>query len=152
MRSFCSSSSLRARAAAGLKTSSSAPSIAFMPPAEPPMVLRSHRSMTAPPRGVLPLQRTRVSARSRSSQWSLEKGGSEPAVHDVQADVPVLPTVERFRDGPDHLEAERSPQPHGRRVGLDDGVELHGPEARVGGPPEYVFAESPSDALPRGRG
>src|SRR3954469_9654230 len=45
MRWFCSSSSSRARAALGLKKLSKAPAIAFIPPAEPPMLPRSHLSI-----------------------------------------------------------------------------------------------------------
>lgn len=83
--------------------------------------------------------------RSLRSPWSLAvpdfgRGGSEAAVHDVQADVAVRRVVEALGNRGEYLEAERMPQGYGRDVGLHDRVEHHGPEPGSPSPVQHVLA------------
>src|SRR6516162_10888047 len=72
---------------------------------------------------------------------------SQVAEHDVQADQAAPGVVEGLRDRSDDPEPERLPQVHGRRVGLDDRVELDAREALPAAPVQYVLPERAAYAL-----
>jgi hypothetical protein len=70
-------------------------------------------------------------------------------MHDVQPDPTERPMLERLWHGADDHEAELLPQVDGRRVRLDNGVELHGRVSVGAGEIESVLAERAPDPRPR---
>jgi hypothetical protein len=72
---------------------------------------------------------------------------SKHPVHDVKANVSVCRVAKRLRDRGQDLKAERAPQPDRRRVGFDDGVELHGTVAVGPCLIQHLAAQGTADAV-----
>jgi hypothetical protein len=74
-----------------------------------------------------------TSCHRRSALWLPTPGQagfecfSKGSVHDVKADVSLRRVMKRLRHCGEHLEAKGAPQPDRWCIGLDYGIELHGP-------------------------
>ena len=64
-------------------------------------------------------------------------------------DVAAIGQPEAIGDGADDAEAQRAPQAHGVDVGADDGVELHGAVAQLGGEAERGLTHRAPRPMPR---